>query len=138
MFLTLTNEPLTNYFPADLIRYITPFTYKELPKDVMLDLTSFQITKEIITDFYYKKYNHLFEYEKDADLNWLTSDILTFAKRQRLQNHKYLNSLYIKSFLINPKKNEGLTVHKLFNKLWANLSPDDRSNFTNIIIKKYK
>jgi hypothetical protein len=132
MLLTLINEPLTNYFPIDLIRYITPFTYKELPTDLLIDIQSFQTTKEIITSFYFEKYNHLFEYEKEADLNWLTSDILTYSKRQKLKNHKYFNSLYIKSFLINPKKKECFTL--IVHKLWANLSPDDRENF----IKKIK
>ena len=56
MLLTLTNEPLTKYFPIDIIRYITPFTYKELPTDLLIDIQSFQTTKEIITSFYFEKY----------------------------------------------------------------------------------
>jgi len=129
MFSTLTNEPLTNYFPTDIIRYITPFTYKELSKDLLRDIQSFQITKEKIIGFYYEKYSYLFEYEKNADLNWVTSDILLFAKKQRLTTYKSMNRLYIKSFLINPKKYKRITVNMLFNKLWSKLTPDERNNF---------
>lgn len=111
MFSTLTNE------------------YKELPQDLLTDIQSFQPTKEIITAFYYEKYEYLFEYEKDADLNWLTNDILLFAKRGQLTTYKSMNRLSIKSFLINPKKNECITVNMLFNKLWSKLKPDERNNF---------
>jgi len=138
MMLTLTNKPLTDYFPDDLIRYITPFTYKLYPTNLLKDIKTFHTTKEIITSIYFKKYNYLFEYEKDADLNWLNNDILTYSKRNKLPNYKNMNNLYIKSFLINPKKknkNEYLTVQKLFNLLWSKLSPHDRQNFIETITK---
>jgi hypothetical protein len=97
---------------------------------LLLDIQSYRPTKEIISNIYYIRNKHLLEYEENADLNWLVSDLILFMKKFNLSKYKYCLSIEKKSYKNN------MSVEKKLNKYWSSLTPNQRDIF--IQIRKIK
>lgn len=97
-------------------------------QNLLLDIQNFKSTKENISIIYYNRNKHLLEYEENADLYWLVSDILLYMKKTNNPFYKKCNKTYNKSFTLNIN----LTIHNLLNTFWSKLHPDQRNKFIEI------
>jgi hypothetical protein len=117
---------IINKLPKDIIEYILPFTYHFQCKKLLRDIRSFIETKKTISLIYLKRYNDLLEYEKNADKNWLVSDIILYVKKYKYNSYYHIS--YLCSDFIFTKTN----IHTQFNIFWSSLSPEERSHFIKI------
>jgi hypothetical protein len=99
----------------------------------LTDIQSNYQTKEIISNIYYIRNKYLLEYEENADLYWLVSDLILFMKKRKLAIYTICNKIYNKSF----NKDKIIPIHFLFNKFWSLLTPEQRDNFIQIRKIKY-
>ena len=99
--------------------------HKEILEEIQLNFK----TKLIIKHIYYNKYYHLLFCEKDADLNWLVSDIILYFKLNKLNNYKYISKTYNK-YIIN-----NININIQFNYFWNKLTIFEKINFINIFKK---
>lgn len=112
--------------PKDIIEYILPFTYHYQCGKLLKDIRSVIETKKTISLIYLKRYNDLLEYEKNADKNWLVSDIILYVKKNKHNSYNHISYLY--SEFIFTKTN----IYTQFNVFWSSLSPEERSHFIKI------
>ena len=117
---------LIQKLPQDIINYILPFTYKPQLDILLQDITTFVEYKIMIYCLYEKRYHDLLEFEKNADKNWLVSDILHYIKNNKWVYYKRCVYMY-GEFMYN-KKNSC----SQFNIFWALLNPNERSIFVQI------
>lgn len=110
--------------------HIIPYTYSPQSSNLLGDITNFIETKEKISYIYYYRNRELLLYEKNADKEWLVSDILLFTKRNNIDLYRVFTRIY-KKFIIT-KKN----ICTQFNLFWSFLSPKERNHF--IQIRKLK
>lgn len=99
---------------------------------LLLDIQSYYQTKEIISNIYYIRNKHLLEYEENADLYWLVSDLILFMKKRKLPIYTFCNKIYNKSFV----HDKIIPIHFHFNKFWSILTPEQRDSF--IQVRKIK
>jgi hypothetical protein len=74
--------------PADLINIIISYTYSPQPIEIRKDIRSYFETKKTIRNMFYERYEHLLHKKRDADINWLVSDLLLFMDRPRSRFRK--------------------------------------------------
>lgn len=117
---------IINNLPKDIIEYILSFTYNIQAEKLLIDIRSVIETKKTISLIYLKRYNDLLEYEKNADKNWLVSDIILYVKKNKHNSYNHISYLY--SEFIFTKTN----IHTQFNIFWSSLSPEERSHFIKI------
>jgi len=131
--------------PTDLINRIIPYTYNPQSKELLEDIHSYFTTKQIISEIFYKRYEYLFAYEKDADMNWLVSDILCFMNHNRSTFYRYSEKLYeiyarnymlrnVDRSIIKKIANNAYNknIHFQFRINWGLLLPEERENFIKI------
>jgi hypothetical protein len=83
--------------PIDIIREnIIPYTYTPQSKELINDIHSFNKTKQYLKEVYYIRWKDTFEYEIDADLNWLDNDIHRFFNEDQATMVGYKNNCIIK------------------------------------------
>jgi hypothetical protein len=83
--------------PIDIIREnIIPYTYTPQSKELINDIHSFNKTKQYLKEVYYVRWKNTFEYEIDADLNWLDNDIHRFFNEDQATMVGYKNNCIIK------------------------------------------
>ena len=133
--------------PADLINIIISYTYTPQPIEIRKDIRSYFETKKTIRNMFYERYEHLLHKKRDADINWLVSDLLLFMDRPRsrfrILECKLIYEVFKKSHMIQQKiekphlRNRDLYAE--FNVYWGSLTPEKRIQFINrnIIIRNY-
>jgi len=125
---------LMRMLPKDIIQFhIIPYTYMPQPDTLLSDIENFVETREIISTIYYNKYQDLLQYEKDADKNWLVSDILMFMKINKNKDI-YRSFEYLSQDFIFTKKH----INSQFNLFWKKLSINHRNLFIQIRTPKPK
>ena len=68
-----------NRLPLEIIReHIIPYTYSPQNDQLLDDIKSFYIVRNLLLNIYYYRWKEAFNYEKNADLNWLDNDISRF------------------------------------------------------------
>ena len=68
-----------NRLPLEIIReHIIPYTYSPQNDQLLDDIKSFYIVRNLLLNIYYYGWKEAFNYEKNADLNWLDNDISRF------------------------------------------------------------
>lgn len=68
-----------NKIPWEIIREeIMPYTYMPQPSNLCLDIRSYYNIRDYLFKLYYERWKFSFEYEKNADKNWLENDIMRF------------------------------------------------------------
>jgi len=116
--------------PYDILHFhIIPYTYSTQSSKLLGDITNFIETREKISYIYYYR-NRVLLYERDADKEWLVSDILLFTKRNNIDLYRLFTRIYNK-FIVT-KKN----ICSQFNIFWSFLSSKERNHF--IQIRKLK
>ena len=131
---TINVNELMRMLPQDIIQFhIIPYTYTPQSTKLLSDIQNFVETREIISEIYYNKYEYLLQYEKDADKNWLVSDLLLFVKLN-IGIDKYRLFVYIYQDYIITKKD----IHAQFNLFWCSLSIAHRNLFIQIRTPKPK
>jgi hypothetical protein len=131
--------------PQDIVNHIIPYTYTLQSTEITKDIHSYYESKNIIKKIFHDRYQHLFLYEKDADLNWLVSDILCFMNRHRACYYNYVDQLYSifrRVYMLKDMENSTLkkivnksqkkNVHYQFHIYWGMLTPDERYRFIEI------
>ena len=96
--------------PIEIIREnIIPYTYKLQSKELTHDIQSFNKTKQVLKEIYYIRWKDTFEYETDADLNWLDNDITRFYNEDQATMYGYKNNCikkYKRLFILEKKQLE--------------------------------
>lgn len=68
-----------NKLPLEVIReHIIPYTYSPQNNELLDDIKSFYIVRNLLLNIYYYRWKEAFNYEENADLNWLDNDIGRF------------------------------------------------------------
>jgi hypothetical protein len=114
---------IINKLPENILNYILPFTYKPQPTILLNDIRTFVELKIIISCLYEKRYHDLLEYEKNADKNWLVSDILIYLRNNKWDYYK--RCLYMYNEFMCCKKDSC----SQFNIFWGLLSSEERRQF---------
>ena len=96
--------------PIDIIREnIIPYTYNPQSKELINDIHSFDKTKKVLQELYYLRWKDTFEYEKEADLNWLENDINRFFNEDQATMYGYKNNClkkYQRLYILEQKQLE--------------------------------
>ena len=100
-----------------------PYTYYPQSTELLSDIRNYVETRDFISTIYLDKYYELLPYEKDADKNWLLSDIVLFTKKNNIALYPVFNAMYL-----NQKKN----IYSKLNVLWTFLSIRERNYFCQI------
>jgi hypothetical protein len=104
-----------------------------IAQDLLSDIKNYIETREIISTIYYNKYKDLLQYEKNADKNWLVSDILMFMKINKNRDI-YRSFEYLSQDFIFTKKH----INSQFNLFWKKLSINHRNLFIQVRTPKPK
>ena len=132
--MTMLLNKYMRMLPIEIILYIIPYTYLPQPNILLSDIHNYVKTREIITKIYYNKYEDLLQYEKNADKNWLVSDILLFIKQNNTTDVYRSIILNIYNEFIFTKKN----INSQFNIFWSMLSIENRNKFIELMKPKPK
>ena len=101
-----------NRLPIEVIReHILPFTYNPQPKEICDDIKSFFNIRKHLCKMYYDRWKDTFEYEENADYNWLENDILRFYNNDiALMNGVHIDYInrYKRLFMLNDKGREDI------------------------------
>jgi hypothetical protein len=85
-----------NTLPYEIIHSnIIPYTYSPQSTELLSDIRNYVETRDFISTIYFEKYYELLPYEKDADKNWLLSDIVLFTKKNNIALYPLFNSMYL-------------------------------------------
>lgn len=132
--------------PLEIFQIVLSYYYKCQPAELCADIQSFFKTKKEICETFYIRYKDILIHEKCADMNWLTSDVMTFMNKNHTSSiHKYKDKFYeISTRLFMLRNKERVVVRKLFYNLykkniitefhilWGILLPDERELFIQI------
>jgi hypothetical protein len=130
---TININELMRMLPQDIIQFhIIPYTYLPQSTNLLSDIKNFVETREIISTIYHNKYEDLLPYEKNADKNWLVSDLLLFVKLNN--NNRYRSFIYTYENYIFTKKD----INSQFNLFWRSLIIDHRQLFIELRTPKIK
>ena len=100
-----------------IITHIIPYTYEFQTKELINDIHSFYNVKEYLKKVYYERWKNTFEYEINADLNWLDNDINRFFNEDVPTMLGYKNNCiekYKRLYILHNKKVE--KIHKYISK----------------------
>ena len=101
-----------------------------MQESLLIDITNFSETKEIISSLYYNKFSDLLEYEKYADKYWLVSDIILFTKKNKLSSYDKINKIYNKYISYTN------TIYNQLPLFWGFLTPYERNYFIQLRTNK--
>jgi len=93
---------------------------------VLQDIEDFVESKKIIRSIYYDRNYELLQYEENADIYWLVSDLLLFIKRNRPEKYKEKSKKY--NFFLSKKD----SIFLLFHSFWGFLSFEERNRFISL------
>ena len=144
MELTRLTKNIQN-LPIELILIIRAYSYSPQPIEITKDILSYFESKAIIQGLFYMRYKDLMPYERNADMNWLVSDILCYMNRHRSTFYKYHDQFYEickRNYMLKKVENESIrklinnSRHKniffQFNIYWGLLTPNERNHFIEI------
>ena len=142
--LSRLNRNIRN-LPIELISIIISYSYSPQPIEITKDILSYFESKATIRSMFSIRYYDLMPYEKDADLNWLVSDVLCFMNRNLANYYRYQDQFYAickrvymlrdaENFRIKKIANRSHYKNILFqfNVYWGLLTPDERNRFIDI------
>ena len=131
--------------PIELISIIISYSYSPQPIEITKDILSYFESKATIRNVFYLRYEDLMPYERDADMNWLVSDVLCYMNRNRATFYKYQDQFYAickRNYMLRGVEND--TIRKIvndsrnkniffqFNIYWGLLNSDERNHFIEI------
>ena len=134
-----------HHLPIELISIIISYSYSPQPIEITKDILSYFEAKAIIRSMFSVRYQDLMPYERDADMNWLVSDVLCYMNRNRATFYKYQDEFYaickrnymLSGFennaiqkLVNNSRNKNIFFQ--FNVYWGLLNPQERNHFIEI------
>ena len=137
---------LFNKLPLEIIlTHIIPYTYITQSKELINDIQSFNKTKEILKEVYYKRWKDTFEYEINADLNWLYNDISRFFNEEQATMYGYKNNCikkYKRLYILQKKQLEIIIKYiskrrkpiQSINIQLGLLNPEERNRFINFAL----
>ena len=107
-----------NKIPIDVIReHILPYTYEPQSKELCNDIKSFNKCKHYLKKLYYERWKNDFYYEKDADINWLENDLVSFFNDHRATMLGYTDNCIAKySRIFGLKNSNRKSVSNYINK----------------------
>jgi hypothetical protein len=142
--LSRLNRNIRN-LPIELISIICSYTYSPQPIEITKDILSYFESKAIIRSMFSIRYQDLMPYEKDADLNWLVSDVLCFMNRNLANYYRYQDQFYEickRNYMLRDAKHPRIkrianrshykNILFQFNVYWGLLTPDERNRFIDI------
>jgi hypothetical protein len=145
MSLPINVKLIIRQLPQDIVNIIISYTYTPQPVEITSDIHSYFESKKKIKKMFYDRYQHLFQYEKDADIDWLVNDIICFMNQNRASYYMYVDQLYsIFRRVYMLKDMEDSVLKKIINKsrkknvyyqfhiYWGLLTPNERNRFIEI------
>ena len=134
-----------NRLPTELMLIIRAYSYSPQPIEIRNDLISYFESKATIRNLFYLRYEDLMPYERDADMNWLVSDILCFMNHNRATYYKYQDQFYEickRNYMLRNAEHPRIkrianrahykSVFFQFHVYWGLLTPDERNRFIEI------
>ena len=131
--------------PIELISIIISYSYSPQPIEITKDVISYFESRTIIRSMFSERYLDLMPYERDADLNWLVSDILCFMNNNRATYYRYQDQFYEickRNYMLRNADNYRIkkianrahykNVFFQFHVYWGLLTPDERNRFIEI------
>jgi len=131
--------------PIELVSIILSYTHSPQPIEITKDIRSYFESKAIIRSMFSIRYKDLMPYERDADMNWLISDILCFMNRNRATYYRYQDQFYEickRNYMLRDAENFRIkkianrshykNVFFQFNVYWGLLTSDERNHFVEI------
>ena len=134
-----------NRLPTELVSIIISYSYSPQPIEIRNDILSYFESRTIIRSLFYLRYQDLMPYERNADMNWLVSDILCYMNRNRATFYKYQDQFYEickRTYMLRGVEND--TIRKIVNDsrnkniffqfrvYWGLLNSDERNHFIEI------
>ena len=131
--------------PIEIVQIILSYSYNCQPDEICADIHSFFKTKQEICDTFYLRYKDILIHEERADMNWLTSDVMTYMNRNHASFHGYQDKFYeitTRHFIL--QKKDRAMIHRIFSRLykkpifsqfhilWGLLLPEEREEFIQI------
>ena len=131
--------------PIELISIIISYSYSPQPIEIRNDILSYFESKAIIRNLFYQRYMYIASYEKDADMNWLVSDILCFMNCNRATYYKYQDQFYAickRNYMLRDADHPRIkrianrahykNIFFQFHVYWGLLTPTERNHFIEI------
>ena len=131
--------------PIELISIIISYSYSPQPIEITKDILSYFESKSIIQGLFYMRYKDLMPYERNADMNWLVSDVLCYMNRNRATFYKYQEQFYAickRNYMLRDLENDRIrkivndsrntNIFFQFHVYWGLLTPEERNHFIEI------
>lgn len=131
--------------PIEIVQMILAYSYNCKPAPLCNDIRSFFETKKHICDTFYLRYKDILIHEERADMNWLTSDVMSYMNRNHASFHGYQDKFYdICTRHFQLKNKDHAKIHRIFHNLykkpifsqfhilWGLLLPEEREHFIQI------
>ena len=131
--------------PIELISIIISYSYSPQPIEITKDVISYFESRTIIRSMFSIRYQDLMPYERDADMNWLVSDILCFMNNNRATYYKYQDQFYEickRNYMLRNAEHPQIkrianqahykSIFFQFHVYWGLLTPDERNRFIEI------
>lgn len=139
-------KELLALLPTEMIFIIIGYTYQPQNKVLLEDIIDYHKSKLNIHKIYNKIYSLFFEFEPNADLNWLINDIFGYANDYNATMNGYIDKFYkilFRNFSLKTKTQvhqyifvlENKAVNTQINILWGLLYPKERNE---ILTKVYE
>lgn len=142
----MNNKLSMNKLPVDIIReHILPYTYLPQTKELCDDVKSFTSIKTRLRQLYYDRWKDTFQYEENADLNWLDNDLIRFLNDDVATMNGFTDKCvkkYSRLYVLRNSTNEAIfnyiynhtgsnqTVTYSINLQLGILTPSERDEFT--------
>ena len=134
-----------NRLPTELIEIIRAYSYYFQPIEIRNDILSYFESKATIRSMFWIRYQDLMPYERNADMNWLVSDVLCYMNRNRASFYKYQDQFYAickRNYILRNAENDHIqkivnesrnkNIFFQFNVYWGLLNSDERNHFIEI------
>ena len=128
--------------PTELILIIRAYSYSPQPIEITKDVISYFESKAIIRSMFSERYVDLMPYERDADMNWLVSDILCFMNNNCATYYRYQDKFYEickRNYMLRDAEHPRIkrianranyrNIFFQFNVYWGLLNSDERNRF---------
>jgi len=80
--------------PKEIQLIILSYTYSPQPKYLINDIKHFLLSRELIQRMYYHYWEIYFEYEPEADQNWLDNDLVGYMNDNQATMRGYTKKMY--------------------------------------------
>lgn len=131
---------LLQLLPEELIIYIISYTYSPQTLKLTNDIRNFVASNNILQELYYERWMHTFEYEENANQNWIDNDLIGYMNQGQATMHGYRKNFYdiiARNYFVNEKMHKNFSrsirhsnsVKRTNSLLWGLFTIEERNDF---------